>query len=295
MTERVFIRYRGGIAMVYRMLILDIDGTLLRSNFRMDKETREAIDYVKKKGVYITLASGRNFPSTKKIAKALKLDGYLISQNGGFIASSVDEPFFESHISKEDTYRIVNILENYNCHIRLVHERFSVGNQVQQKNQLVAKVTLGAGDPLFYPVTFQESLSSNVLEKDITPSKIDVQFFEERERRSAEQHLRTHFANFEYTSSTKCNFEITSPNVTKANALRLLGLKLDVTPEEMVAVGDSHNDREMIEMAGLGVAMGNAPEDVKQAANWITRTNDQLGVPYMIKEVFRKQLRVGLY
>ncbi|MCK6255858.1 Cof-type HAD-IIB family hydrolase [Fictibacillus sp. KIGAM418] len=281
--------------MVYRMLILDIDGTLLRSNFRLDKETREAIDYVKKKGVYITLASGRNFPSTKKIAKALKLDGYLISQNGGYIASSVDEPFFESHISKEDTYRIVNILENYNCHIRLVHERFSVGNQVQQKNQLVAKVTLGAGDPLFYPVTFTENLSSNVLEKEITPSKIDVQFFEERERRSAEQHLRTHFANFEYTSSTKCNFEITSPNVTKANALRLLGLKLDVTPEEMVAVGDSHNDREMIEMAGLGVAMGNAPEDVKQAANWITRTNDQLGVPYMIKEVFRKQLRVGLY
>ncbi|MGG1571960.1 Cof-type HAD-IIB family hydrolase [Fictibacillus sp. NRS-1165] len=281
--------------MVYRMLILDIDGTLLRSNFRLDRETREAIDYVKKKGVYVTLASGRNFPSTKKIAKALKLDGYLISQNGGFIASSVDEPYFESHLSKEDTYRIVSILENYNCHIRLVHERFSVGNQVQQKSQLVAKVTLGAGDPLFYPVTFTESLSNHVLEKEVTPSKIDIQFFEERERRSAEQHLKAHFANFEYTSSTKCNFEITAPNVTKANALRLLGLKLDVAPEEMVAVGDSHNDREMIEMAGLGVAMGNAPEDVKKAANWITRTNDQLGVPYMIKEVFRKQLRVGLY
>ncbi|WHY73257.1 Cof-type HAD-IIB family hydrolase [Fictibacillus enclensis] len=281
--------------MIYRMLVLDIDGTLLRSNFRMDKETRGAIDYVRKKGVYVTLASGRNFPSTKKVAKALKLDGYLISQNGGFIAANQDEPFFESHISREDTNKMVSILENYNCHIRLVHERFSVGNQVQQKNQLVARLTLGAGDPLFYPVTFTENLSHHVLEKEITPSKIDVQFFEERERRSAEQHLKNHFANFEYTSSTKCNFEITSPNVTKANALRMLGLKLDIAPEEMVAVGDSHNDREMIEMAGLGVAMGNAPDDVKHAASWITRTNDQLGVPYMIKEVFRKQLRVGLY
>ncbi|EIT85870.1 Cof-like hydrolase [Fictibacillus macauensis ZFHKF-1] len=281
--------------MVYRMLVLDIDGTLLRSNFRLDKETREAIDYVKKKGVYVTLATGRNFPSTKKVAKALKLDGYLISQNGGYVASSVDHPFFESHLSREDTYRMVNILENYNCHIRLVHERYSIGNQVQQKNQLVAKMTLGAGDPLFYPVTFTESLSSHVLEKEITPSKIDVQFFDEKEKESAEKHLKAHYGGFEFTSSTKCNFEINAPNVTKANALRMLGLKLDITPEEMVTVGDSHNDLEMIEMAGLGVAMGNAPEQVRCAANWVTRTNDQLGVSYMIKEVFRKQLRASYY
>ncbi|MGC4378028.1 Cof-type HAD-IIB family hydrolase [Fictibacillus sp. Mic-4] len=281
--------------MVYKLLALDIDGTLLRSNFRLDRETKDAIEYVKKKGVYVTLAAGRNFPSTKKVAKALKLNSYLISHNGGFIASDIDKPLYESRISEQDTYEIVQLLENYECHIRLVHERYSVGNQVKQKNQLVAKLTLGTGDPLFYPVTFTEDLGDHVLKHSVAPPKIDVQFLDEKERKSAYQHLKTQFPEFEITSSAYCNFEITPPKVTKASGLILLGSKLGIAPQEMVAVGDSYSDKEMIELAGLGVAMGNSPEEVKRSAKWITRTNDQLGVSYMIKEVFRKQLRVSMF
>ncbi|MFC0189849.1 Cof-type HAD-IIB family hydrolase [Fictibacillus aquaticus] len=277
--------------MVYKLLAIDIDGTLLRSNFRIDRETREAIDYVKGKGVYVTLASGRSFPSTQKIAKALKLDSYLISHNGGFIAQSVDDPIYERRIKTEEAYKIADILENYECHIRMVHERFAVGNQMRQKSQLVAKLTLSTGDPLFYPVTFTENLAEHVLTQDISPPKIDVQFFDENEKKSAENYVKTHFPNYEYTSSSKCHFEITAQKVTKGAALKVLCERLGILPHETVAIGDSYNDKDMIEYAGLGVAMANAPEEVKKCAKWITRTNDQLGVSYMIKEVFRKQMR----
>lgn len=277
--------------MVYRLLAIDIDGTLLRSNFRIDKETKEAIDYVQQKGVYVTLASGRSFPSTQKIAKALRIDSYLISHNGGFIASSLDEPLQEKRLSVEDTYRIVEVLGNYECHMRVVHERFSVGNQLKQKSQLVAKLTLSTGDPLFYPVSFTENLGDYVLAQEVAPPKMDVQFFDEKECESAMKYLNEHMPDFEYSSSAKCQLEITAKKVTKGNALRFLGEKLGIAPNEMVAIGDSYNDLDMIEFAGLGVAMANAPDEVKRKAKWITRTNDQLGVPYMIKEVFSKQMR----
>ena len=70
--------------------------------------------------------------------------------------------------------------------------------------------------------------------------------------------------------------------------------RLQIDKKEIVAVGDSIADIDMLKIAGLGVAMGNAPQEVKEYADWITRSNDQNGVEYMAKEVFRKQLRVQI-
>ena len=78
-------------------------------------------------------------------------------------------------------------------------------------------------------------------------------------------------------------------NVSKLRGLQLLGEHLNISLNEMVAIGDSMEDLEVIENVGLGVAMGNAPVEVKQAADWITRSNSENGVEYMIKEHFRKQ------
>ena len=77
--------------------------------------------------------------------------------------------------------------------------------------------------------------------------------------------------------------------VSKATGLIKTGRLLGISRKEMVAIGDSYDDIEMIEMAGLGVAMGNSPPEVKKRADWITRSNVQQGVAFLIKEHFRKQ------
>ncbi|WLD94052.1 Cof-type HAD-IIB family hydrolase [Alkalihalobacillus sp. AL-G] len=276
------------------MLVLDIDGTLLKSNFKIDRTTKEAIEYVKEKGVYVTLATGRNFPSAQKIAKALKLDSILITHNGAFVASSVDEPFYEQRMSAENVLKVVQILEKYDAHIRLLHERYSIGNQVQQKSQLVAKMTMGIGDPLFYPVTFTEQLSDHLKEKPMTVPKIDVQFFDNEERANAFKELTERIEEIRITSSTRCAFEIIDKSVSKAKALNILARHLGVSRKEIVAVGDYTNDLEMIHHAGLGVAMGNSPNELKHAADWVTRSNNQNGVSYMVREVFRKQMKLQI-
>ncbi|MFC0473712.1 Cof-type HAD-IIB family hydrolase [Halalkalibacter kiskunsagensis] len=280
--------------MTYKLLALNIDGTVLKSNARISKQTKDAIEYVKEKGVYVTLATSRPFPSAKKIAKALKVDGFLISSDGAFIANDTDEPIFVRRLKEEKALQIVDILERYDCHIRVLHEAFSIGNKVRQRNHLIAKMTIGVGDPLFYPISFVDSVCERLMEEPIAPPKIQVQFFDAHEQKKAVRQLDDIVTGINMFESAPGRLEIVGTGVSKARGLQTLGQYLGVASNEMVAIGAQETDVEMINQVGLGVAMGNATESVKNVADWLTRSNEQNGVSYMIKEVFRKQLRVQL-
>lgn len=278
--------------MAYRLLALDVDGTLLQANHRLAKQTKAAIEYAKMKGVYVTLATGRAFPSAQKVAKALKLETELITHDGAFIGSSLETPTFERRMSNEKAYHIVELLEKYNCHIRVMHEKFAIGNKIKQKNFLIAKMTIGVGDPVFYPVTFVDSISKYLLGDPIKPPKIHSYFFNEEDRIKAKEQLMKEIPGIHLTSSSKGGLDIVSEGISKATGLQVLGEKLGIRLDQMVAIGSSDNDLEMITQVGLGVAMGNAPRYIREQADWVTRSNDQLGVAYMIKDVFRKQLNM---
>ncbi|WP_332694094.1 Cof-type HAD-IIB family hydrolase [Halalkalibacter lacteus] len=280
--------------MTYKLLALNIDETVLKSNARISKQTKDAIEYVKEKGVYVTLATSRPFPATKKIAKALKVDGFLISSDGAFIATDADEPIFVRRLKEEKALQIVDILERYDCHIRVLHESFSIGNKVRQRNHLIAKMTIGIGDPLFYPISFVDSVCERLMEEPIAPPKIQVQFFDSQEQKKAVKQLEEMVVGITMFESAPGRLELVSTGVSKARGLQTLGQYLGIASDEMVAIGAQDSDVEMINQVGLGVAMGNATESVKNVAGWLTRSNEQNGVSYMIREVFRKQLRVQL-
>ncbi|TDL80789.1 Cof-type HAD-IIB family hydrolase [Peribacillus frigoritolerans] len=278
--------------MIYRLLALNIDGTLLRSNGRLQPSTREAIHYVQKKGVYVTLVTSRHFQTAKKLAKALKINNILITHSGAFISDKVDRSFYENRISEEKTFNLVQVLETFDCNVRIVHERFSLGNRKKVSSNIVGKTLLSPTDPLFYPVQFVDSLGENLRDEPLSAPKIEVYFSEEHECQEVEKVLSDAFVGITIRVKNPTVLEITAKGVSKENGLRLLGQHLNIMPEEMVAIGDADDDKEMIEMAGLGVAMGNAPNHVKKAADWITRNNDDQGVSYMVKEHFRKQHRI---
>lgn len=283
---------KWGIMVAYRLLALDVDGTLLKSNHRLTKETKDAIEFAKRKGVYVTLATGRAFPSAQKVANALNLETDLITHDGAFIASSLESPTFEKRMTNEKAYHIVELLEKHNCHIRVMHEKFAIGNKIRQKNYLIAKMTIGIGDPLFYPVTFVDSLSNYLLTEPIMPPKIHAYFFNEKDRLAATEKLKDEIPAISLTSSSDGALEIVSEGISKARGLQVLGQKLGIRLNEMVAIGSYDNDLEMITQVGLGVAMGNAPRRIREQADWVTRSNDQNGVAYMVREVFRKQLNM---
>lgn len=289
---RVVVKKKGESIMTYRLLALNIDGTLIGSNEKISKQTKEAIEYVKKKGVYVTLVTSRPHLSAKRLAKSLKIDNYLVTNNGAFVANDAEDPLYVKRIDVNKTLQLVEVLEQYDCHIRVLHESFSIGNKVRQKNQLIAKMTIGVGDPLFYPVTFVDSVYDRLLQEAIAPPKVQVQFFDKEEQNSALNQVKEMIKGVNAVSIQDGKVEFVAEGVSRLDGLQKVGQELGISLQEMVAVGLEEDDIPMISQVGLGVAMGNASEEVKKAANWITRSNHQNGVSYMIREVFRKQLRV---
>jgi Cof subfamily protein (haloacid dehalogenase superfamily) len=278
--------------MIYRMLALNIDGTLLRSNGKLTRETKEAIEYVKNKGVYVTLVTNRNFQSTNKLAKALKLNAALISHNGAFVATSIDEPIYERRIHHELVYDLIELSEKYPCQVRIVHEKYSMINR--QRDHMMAKFIIGMGEPIFYPIRYVESLSEQLQEDPISPPNIDMYFPSTQDLHNFKQECEQHFTGVNILIKSDNSLVIVPEGVSKVRSLKILAKKLGIPMHQIVTVGDSYTDYEMIKEAGLGVAMGHAPTEVKEVASWVTRSNDQSGVPYMVKEVFRKQLRVQI-
>lgn len=274
----------------YRLLALNIDGTLLRSNGRLQPSTKEAIEFVKEKEVYVTLVTNRHFQSAKKLAKALKLDSLLVTHGGAFISDNLDEPFYEKRLSEELTFNLVQVLENFKCNIRLTHERFSIGNRKKIASNLLSKSILNTSDSMFYPVQFVDSLGDSLRDEPVSATKIDVHFKHVEEKEEAEQLIREAFDEIDIRShsSTK-SLEIVRKGISKENGLRALANHLGIPLYETVAIGDAEDDIGMISSAGLGVAMWNAPFEVKRAADWVTRSNNHQGVDYMVKEHFRKQ------
>lgn len=277
---------------LYRLLALNIDGTLLRSNGSLQPSTKEAIEFVQDKEVYVTLVTNRHFQSAKKLAKALKLDSLLITHGGAFITNNLDKPFYANRLSEEKTFNLIQVLENYKCNVRVVHERFSIGNRTKISSAILSKTLINTSDSIFYPVQFVDSLSDTLRDEPVAATRVEAYFSQEEDKEEAASTIRGAFKGLEVKSNQPHKLELVSKGVSKENGLRMLAKHLEIPLEQVVAIGDSTDDVEMIASVGLGVAMGNAPFEVKRAADWVTRSNNEQGVAYMVKEHFRKQQRI---
>ncbi|MDL0436801.1 MULTISPECIES: Cof-type HAD-IIB family hydrolase [unclassified Niallia] len=275
--------------MIYRLLALNIDGTLIQSNGRLSKSTKDAIEYVQQKGIYVTLVTSRSLPSARKVAKALKLNNYIVTHQGALISDNAEQTLYVNRLTDELTYEIVRFLEGFICQIRIVHEKFSLANKSRLNHNMLAKTVFNSGDPVFYSHQFVEVLSEVLLEEPVSAPKIEVYFEDKKDCLDAKEVLDKMFDEINIVQMNDLRLEVLPEGVNKLNGLLYLAEHLGINRREVVVIGDSLDDKDMIEAAGLGVAMGNAPSELKFAADWVTRSNNQDGVAYMVKEHFRKQ------
>lgn len=275
--------------MIYRLLALNIDGTLLQPNGRLHKSTKDAVEYVQQKGIYVTLVTSRSYLSAKKVAKALKVDNLLVTHSGGFIANDLEAPTYVKRISEDLSVDLVKFLEKFPCQIRLVHEEFSVANKYKLSHRLLSKTVFTSGDPMIYQQQFVDSVSTHLEANPVSPPKIEVYFEQEQDLVDAEKAIHSMYGDVSIEKHNSLRFDIMPAGVSKLTGLMSLGDQLGFSLKEMVVIGDSLDDIDMIKAAGLGVAMWNAPVAVKKASDWVTRSNTQHGVAFMVKEHFRKQ------
>src|SRR5690625_2912151 len=230
-----------------------MDGTLLNSDLEISDMNRKAIAKALDKGVGVMLSTGRWLEFCYPYAESLNLDSYLVTVNGGEIWSASKE-LIERHVHASD----------------LMEKMWNIGHNKGARMWCVAT------DRIYNAGERPDDFSKHEWLKIGFNSEDLDNLNEIRKELSV-------YDSLEITNSLPTNIEVNPVGVNKANGLQRVCKELGITMAEVMAVGDSLNDIKMIEQAGLGVAMGNAQDAIKEAADHMTDTNNNDGVAKAIE------------
>jgi Cof subfamily protein (haloacid dehalogenase superfamily) len=275
------------MSLPYKMIVLDLDDTLLNDEHTLSKRNKEALMAAQELGVKVVLASGRPTFGMISLAKELQLDqygSYILSYNGSkIIDATSNEELFNSTISSEMAHRLYDLSRREGVSILSYKDESIVIEEPNEYADIEATIT---GLPLQIVDQFKESINEPVV-KAMMLAHPDVLV-------NVEQAMIKEVGEEVSVFRSKPFFlEFTALNVTKGTSLSQLTKKLGIAPEEVIAIGDSYNDITMIEFAGLGVAMGNAPEAIKEIANYVTDTNNHDGVAKVVEDFILSKVEVG--
>ncbi len=273
--------------MTYKMIVLDLDDTLLRGDQTISTRTKDALLQAQEAGVKVVLASGRPTFGMRWVAKELKLDqygSYILSFNGSkIIDCKTNEEKYSRALSAEMAHRLYDVSRRENVGILTYAEDAII---VEETNKFASIESELTGLPVKVVPDFKEAISRPVV-KALMLKEADHLV-------KVEKKLQTEFDGELSVMRSKPFFlEFTQLGVTKGASLDYLIKPLGINPEEVIAIGDSYNDLTMIEFAGLGVAMGNAPEDIKEKADYVAPSNMEDGVAEVVEKfVLNKLSRV---
>lgn len=257
--------------MQYQLLALDIDGTILNSQKKISERTKQAIRQAQEAGVEIVLASGRPTAGVWPVVRELGLDqtgGYFLPFNGArIIHCQTGAVLKEQFLPGQMIDRVIQKAGEYRVSLMAYRTEDVITEQPDDPYiQLEARINGLAVTPV---ADMRKAL-------DFPANKFlmlaDGSYLAEVEKRAAAD-----LPELNIYRSEPYFLEIMPDGVDKASGLRWLGKHLGIPAGAMLCCGDGYNDLSMIRSAGLGVAMGNAQESVKQAADVITAPNDEDG------------------
>lgn len=270
--------------MSIKLVAIDIDGTLLNSNHEITPRVKDALQKANAQGVNIVLCTGRPLPGVSQQLKELELYGendYVITYNGSLVqATKSNEIISRYTLSYEDFLEIEMYSRKIGVHLHTIDD-----STIYTANRDIGKYTIHEATLVNMPVKYR-----TVDEMGPELNIIKMMMIDEPEilDPAIEQLPLTLTEKFTTVKSTPFYYEIMNKNASKGNALAKLAEHLGLKQEETMAIGDNENDLSMIAYAGIGVAMGNATENVKTVANVHTASNDEDGVAEIIEKLVLK-------
>lgn len=261
---------------LYSLVAIDLDGTLLRSDFKLSPRTVQAVRRAVERGVTVTLSTGRMFRSAQLVAREMGLAVPLITYNGAMVRNSgTGEIYHHSTVPLGVARMVVSdlVLLGLRPFVYVDDELYVA--EVDYKTEQYCRVSgieaRAVGDLLCWLAAAPTKLL--LFEQELLVARLGPEL---SARYRADLHVTRSWPYF---------LEIVRKGVSKGAALGVLTDMLGLARNEVMAIGDSFNDVEMFEYAGLGVAMGNAPEEVKRRADRVTLSNDEDGVACVLEEV----------
>lgn len=275
--------------MKYKLLVLDVDGTLLNDEREISKRTLAALLKVQQMGVRIVLASGRPTYGLMPLAKTLELGnygGFVLSYNGcQIIKAQNGEILFERRINPEMLPYLEKKARKNGFAIFTYHDDTlitdSPDNEYIKNEALLNNLKI-----------IREDESSTAI--DFAPCKCMLVSDKEKALIGLEQHWEKRLAGTLDTFRSEPYFlEVVPCGVNKANTLGALLEHLGVTREEVIAVGDGVCDVTMLQLAGMGVAMGHSQDSVKVCADYVTASNEEDGVALAVEKLILAEVRAA--
>ncbi len=264
--------------MKYKLIALDLDGTLYNSKKEITPKTVEALKKAQDLGVHVILSSGRSHSGIMDAAKAINLPnytGYISAFNGGKVVDvKTGEILLEKHIKHNDVEEIYKLSKTHKTNI-LVYIDEEIYSEFRDEyidlEQKINRVKYNEVPNLL-----------EVINKDV-PKFILLESgdYLDTVEPAVQEQLK---GRFSVSRSEPFFLEVMPFGIDKGTSLVMLCEKLGVDISEVIACGDSYNDLPMVKCAGLGVAMGNARDAVKEVAKFVTLSNDEDGIAHVLEK-----------
>jgi Cof subfamily protein (haloacid dehalogenase superfamily) len=259
----------------YKLMAVDIDGTLLNNQGLITEATRNAIRLGVESGLIFTISTGRPIQGVEHFNKMLGLDLPYITYNGSMVVMGKSRDIlYEQKMDPADAKCIYGLGLEYGATVIVWAHNILYVNKLNEDAMLYGKGTRQEALLMEEPDRILESGVSKILWIDTVPN-IDRALKEVGGRLSG---------NVNYHTSNPIYLEFVDKKASKAIAMEKLGEHFGIRREEMIAVGDGFNDLSMIEYAGLGVAMANAVDEIKDKADYVTLSNEEDGVAHVIRK-----------
>lgn len=289
---------------MYKLIAIDLDGTLLNSNGVISNETKQILQQILDKNIKIVLTSGRMIDSIKSIAEEIGKQKYLIAGNGAIVYDIENHQIlYKNFLKKEKVLDVIKICEEnsiyYNVYTEnevltpalkynvLYYHKENVNREEKDRTKINIITNMyeyvqnsGRDDYLKITICDEDKMIFNSIIRMIKQIKdIDVLEVEHMSRKNIMQGTEIIELNYSYT-------EVSAKNVDKWEAINYILEQEKIEKEEVIAIGDNINDKKMIENAGLGIAMKESTPIVTEIADIVTdETNNSDGVAKSLKKI----------
>lgn len=262
--------------MKYKLVCVDMDGTLLDSSKNVKRHNIDVIRKADKLGVKVVLTTGRGYPFAKKFRDEIGISTPIIASNGAYIVDG-HEVMMKNVIPIETANTILDVMSRHKVKT-FIHTTEDIIYRKKDIGKFLAKKFFG--DSIREIDSFDVGIKDNK-EKllkfvgiSISSKKID----------KVKKVLRE-IDNVEVVSSSKFNCEIMIKGSSKGEAVRMMAERYKIKQEEVMCIGDNENDLSMLQYAGCAVAMGNGTKEVKDIADYVTESNNNCGVAKAIEKL----------
>ena len=281
---------------MYKLVAIDLDGTMLNSYGMVTENTKQAIKNTINKGTEVIIASGRPIDSIKTIAKEIGSENYFIAGNGALIYDiKKDEIIYEKFMNKQKVLEIIKICEENSIAYNIYTEKTIIAKGLKYNVLYYYKENLKKEESKKTNITIVEdvyeyiknlenekflkitvcdetkSVFNSIIRKLRTVEDIDVLDVLHMSRKMIKQGTEDVPIEYYYT-------EISLKDVDKWKAIEYLANKMNISKDEIIAIGDNINDKEMIENAKVGIAMGQSTPVITEIADFVTSNNNEDGV-----------------